>query len=236
MKILVHRAIDRGKADFGWLKANYSFSFANYYNPEKENFGALRVLNDDCIQASHGFGKHPHSNMEIVTIPLSGAIKHADSTGNEGVIKVGDIQIMSAGSGILHSEFNASESDEAALFQIWIFPKILNMPPRYDQLFFDERERVNSWQVVVSPKENSRALWINQDAYISLGNFDEDKSYQLFNSLNGVYLMLIEGEAEINGVRLSDRDCIGISDVSDFQITVLKPVKLLAIEVPMQIN
>lgn len=233
MNTIIHKANERGNVNHGWLKANHSFSFANYYDPKKEQFGTLRVLNDDVVEAGFGFGMHPHNNMEIVTIPLKGALKHKDSSGGEGVIKTGDVQIMSAGKGIMHSEM-ATTDEDVNLFQIWVFPKKVNIEPRYDQRFFDEKDRENKWQIVVSPNEVHNALWINQDAYFSLGNFDTITSYKLNNENNGVYLMVIEGEIEIYGNVLSKRDAIGITDATDFQINVLQPAKLLAIEVPMK--
>lgn len=234
MNTIIHKANERGNVNHGWLKANHSFSFANYYDPKKEQFGTLRVLNDDVVEAGFGFGMHPHNNMEIVTIPLKGALKHKDSSGGEGVIKTGDVQIMSAGKGIMHSEM-ATTDEDVNLFQIWVFPKKVNIEPRYDQRFFDEKDRENKWQIVVSPNEVHNALWINQDAYFSLGNFDTITSYKLNNENNGVYLMVIEGEIEIDGNVLSKRDAIGISDATDFQINVLQPAKLLTIEVPMKL-
>ena len=233
MNTIIHKANERGNVNHGWLKANHSFSFANYYDQKKEQFGTLRVLNDDVVEAGFGFGMHPHNNMEIVTIPLKGALKHKDSSGGEGVIKTGDVQIMSAGKGIMHSEM-ATTDEDVNLFQIWVFPKKVNIEPRYDQRFFDENDRENKWQIVVSPNEVHNALWINQDAYFSLGNFDTATSYKLNNENNGVYLMVIEGEIEIDGNTLTNRDAIGITDATDFQINVLQPAKLLAIEVPMK--
>lgn len=233
MKTVIHKANERGNVNHGWLKANYSFSFANFYDLKKEQFGTLRVLNDDLVEAGFGFGMHPHNNMEIVTIPLKGALKHKDSSGGEGIIKTGDVQIMSAGKGIMHSEI-ATVDEDVNLFQIWVFPKKINIEPRYDQRFFDEKDRDNKWQIVVSPNVAHNALWINQDAYFSLGNFNVSTSYKLNNENNGVYLMVIEGEIEIDGNVLSNRDAIGITDAKDFQINILQPSKLLAIEVPMK--
>ena len=240
MNTVIHKANERGNVNHGWLKANHSFSFANYYDPNKEQFGTLRVLNDDIVEAGYGFGMHPHNNMEIVTIPLKGALQHKDSTGGKGVIKTGDVQIMSAGSGIMHSE-HATVDEDVNLFQIWVFPKKVNIAPRYDQRFFEEKDRENKWQVVVSPdamsadrQEAHNALWINQDAYFSLGNFDTATSYQINKEGNGVYLMVIEGEIEIDGNVLSKRDAIGITDAKDFQINVLQASKLLVVEVPMK--
>jgi redox-sensitive bicupin YhaK (pirin superfamily) len=234
MKTIIHKSNERGEADHGWLKAKHSFSFAGYYDPAKEQFGALRVLNDDIIEGGNGFGKHPHNNMEIVTIPLSGALKHGDSTGNQGIIKAGDVQIMSAGRGIIHSEFNASDDEKVNLFQIWVLPKKLNIDPRYDQRYYDEADRENNWQIVVSPEENDNALWINQDAYFSLGNFNTGTTYTFHKSGNGVYLMVIDGEIEVDGNKLSRRDAIGVTDAENVKIDIVSPAKLLAVEVPMR--
>ncbi len=233
MKTTIHKANERGHADHGWLNAHHSFSFAGYYDPQKEHFGTLRVLNDDIVHAGYGFGMHPHNNMEIVTIPLKGALQHKDSTGNSGVIKAGDVQIMSAGSGIMHSE-HATAAEDVNLFQIWVFPKKVNIEPRYDQRTFDENERNEKWQTVVSPEEKHNALWINQDAYFSLGNFTSATNYKVNKEHNGVYLMVIEGEIEIDGNKLSNRDAIGITDTEDVQINIVQPAKLLVVEVPMK--
>lgn len=233
MKKVIHKANERGTVNHGWLKANHSFSFASYYEPKKEQFGTLRVLNDDTVEAGYGFGMHPHNNMEIVTIPLKGALIHKDNAGGEGVIKTGDVQIMSAGKGIMHSEHATAEED-VNLFQIWVFPKVVNIEPRYDQRFFEELDRTNNWQVIVSPDETDYALWINQDAYFSLGNFDAATSYTVHKAGNGVYLMVIEGEIEIDGNVLSNRDAIGIEDVHSFDIKILQAAKLLVVEVPMK--
>lgn len=232
MKTVIHRASERGHADHGWLNAHHSFSFASYYDPEKEQFGTLRVLNDDNIQAGYGFGMHPHHNMEIVTIPLKGALQHRDSLGSKGVIRSGEVQIMSAGKGIMHSE-HATADEDVNLFQIWVLPKVQNIEPRYDQRVFEEKERANKWQLIVSPEENHQALWINQDAYFSLGNFDTACVYNFNKTENGLYIMLIDGEIEIDGNHLKDRDAIGITDASDVAIKIIKASKLLAIEVPM---
>ena len=181
MKTTIFKATDRGSADYGWLKPNYYFSFSNYYNPQRIHFGVLRVLNDDFIMGGGAFPTHPHDNMEIVTIPLTGAVHHKDNTGGEGIIKAGDVQIMSAGSGILHSESNASATDPLTLFQIWVFPKIKNIQPRYDQRTFDVANRLNTWQIVVSPIEEDKALWINQDARFALANVEAGKQLEFKN-------------------------------------------------------
>lgn len=235
MEKIIHKADSRGYADHGWLQSFHSFSFANYHNPEKVRFGLLRVLNDDTVAPGMGFGTHPHDNMEIVTIPLKGELAHQDSTGNKEVIKAGEIQIMSAGSGLTHSEFNNSKKEFVNLFQIWVFPKEKNITPRYDQKVFDPEERKNKFQIVVSPNEKDRALWINQDAYFTLGNFDEGNSvkYEIKKNGNGVYIMITEGSAEIDREVLSRRDAIGLSDLSSVEIKLLSKSELLLIEVPM---
>ena len=235
MNKIIHKADSRGYADHGWLQSFHSFSFANYQNPEKVRFGLLRVLNDDIVAPGMGFGTHPHDNMEIVTIPLKGELAHQDNTGNKEVIKAGEIQIMSAGSGLTHSEFNNSKKEFVNLFQIWVFPKEKNITPRYDQKIFDPEERKNKFQIVVSPDEKDGALWINQDAYFTLGNFDEGNSvkYEIKKKGNGVYIMITEGSAEIDGEVLSRRDAIGLSDLSSVEIKLLAKSELLLIEVPM---
>lgn len=235
MKTLLFKAADRGSADYGWLKPNYYFSFAQYHDPAKVHFGLLRVLNDDFIAGGGSFSTHPHDNMEIVTIPFTGALKHKDSTGGEGVIKAGDIQIMSAGTGVQHSEANESATDPVTLFQVWIFPKERNIKPRYDQKTFDVNERKNQWQTVVSPIEADNALWINQDARFSLTNLDAGKEITYKNgfSKNGVFLVTINGSVTVNGELLNKRDALGISETESFTITASEDAELLAIEIPM---
>ncbi len=235
MKKLLFKAADRGSADYGWLKPNFYFSFGEYRNPEKVNFGLLRVLNDDFIGGGGSFPTHPHDNMEIVTIPFTGALKHKDSTGGEGVIKAGDIQIMSAGTGVQHSEANASATDPVTLFQVWVFPKERNIKPRYDQKTFDVTTRVNNWQTVVSPLEADKALWINQDARFSLANLDASKSLVYSNAFknNGVFLVVINGSVTVDGQQLNKRDALGISEIENFTVTASEDAELLAIEIPM---
>jgi quercetin 2,3-dioxygenase len=229
MNMTLYKAAGRGTADYGWLKPNYYFSFAQYYDPKKIHFGALRVLNDDFIDGGGGFPTHPHDNMEIVTIPFTGALQHKDSTGGQGVIKAGDIQIMSAGTGVQHSEANASTIESVTLFQIWVFPKNRNITPRYDQKTFDIEERKNKWQTVVSPIEADQALWINQDAVFSLTNLKAGSTINYTNRL------LINGNAEVGGQILNKRDAIGIEGTDQFAITASSDAELLAIEIPMQL-
>jgi quercetin 2,3-dioxygenase len=236
MKTILYKAADRGTADYGWLKPNYYFSFSQYYNPAKINFGMLRVLNDDFIAGGGGFPTHPHDNMEIVTIPLSGALQHKDSTGGQGVITAGDVQIMSAGTGVSHSEFNASTTDAVTLFQLWVFPKEKNIAPRYDQRNFDIDSRINKWQYVVSPIAADNGMWINQDARFALTKLEAGKVLGYNNGFkgNGVFLVVINGSVSVNGNVLNKRDAIGISESDSFEITASTDAELLAVEVPMQ--
>lgn len=235
MKNIIYRAADRGAANHGWLKAKHSFSFASYYDADKIHFGALRVVNDDIIAGGGGFPTHPHDNMEIVTIPLKGALQHKDSTGGNGIIKAGDVQIMSAGTGVRHSEFNASAIDEVNLFQCWLFPKEQNIVPRYDQRSFHETERLNKWQTVVSPLASDHALWINQDARFSLAHITAGQTLNYTNAFtgNGVYIMVINGTINLNNETLETRDAIGVWEADQFNITAVENAELLAIEVPM---
>ena len=235
MKKIIHRAEDRGHANHGWLDAHHSFSFASYQDDSKVHFGELRVLNDDTIAPSMGFGKHPHDNMEIVTIPLAGAIKHVDSMGNSGIIKVGDVQIMSAGKGILHSEHNASVSEPLNLFQIWVFPKVRNIEPRYEQKTFLVADRKNKFQTIVSPNKEDGGVWINQDAWFSLGDFDAHQTVSYAPKLkqNGLYIMLVNGEVEIDGEILKKRDAIGLSGLEVVTVKVNADTELLVLDIPM---
>ncbi len=235
MKTILFNAADRGSADYGWLKPNYYFSFSDYRNPEKVHFGLLRVLNDDFIDGGGAFPTHPHDNMEIVTIPFTGALQHKDSTGGQGIIKAGDVQIMSAGTGVQHSEANASATDPVTLFQVWVFPKERNIKPRYDQRNFDVTERVNKWQIIVSPLEADKALWINQDAKFSLTKLEAGKTLEYINAFkgNGVFLVAINGAVKVGDINLNKRDAVGISGADNFTISATEDTELLAIEVPM---
>ena len=237
METVFHKASQRGNADHGWLKAKHSFSFANYYDSEKMHFGKLRVLNDDEIAPSRGFDLHPHQDMEIITIPLSGSVRHTDNMGNEEIISSNEVQVMSAGSGIWHSEFNASDSEKLKLFQIWIFTDKKGHKPRYEQKTFSKTERINRWQLLVSPRGKNTSLWIHQDAFISLINTSkmEFATYQLNKQGNGVYFMLIEGGTEIDKQKLKSRDAVGVWSFYDpLEILFSADSKLLAIEVPMR--
>lgn len=227
----------RGKADHGWLQANFSFSFGNYFDAGNIQFGMLRVLNDDTIAAGAGFGTHPHDNMEIITIPLEGGLKHRDSMGNEGVIEFGEVQVMSAGTGILHSEMNASATRPAKTLQLWVFPEKQNAAPRYDQKAFDLEQKRNSFVTVVSPfdKNDGNALWVYQQTWFSLGIFDAGRniSYKSHHKNHGAYVFLIEGAAEIADKSLKQRDAMGITGFDAFFVTVAQAAKILIVEVPM---
>ena len=235
MKATFYPAAERGHADFGWLDARHSFSFGQWYNPEKVHFGALRVLNDDLIKGGAGFPAHPHNNMEIVTIPLSGAIAHKDSTGGNGIINAGDVQIMSAGTGVRHSEYNASATETLNLLQLWVIPKQENIVPRYDQKSYSQAGRKNKWQVVVSPDEKDGGLWINQDAIFALTDLDAGAAldYKKKFAENGVYFFVIDGSVKIGEQSLNKKDAIGLSEVDGITVTADIDARLLAIEIPM---
>ena len=239
MKTNLYKASERGYANYDWLQANYSFSFANYFNPAKQNFGALRVLNDDVIQGGAGFGEHPHQNMEIITIPLEGSLKHKDSMSNTWIpLHTGEVQVMSAGSGVYHSERNNSSSDFINLFQLWIIPDKMNIDPAYDQKKFEKEDRKNRLQTLVSShddREDQTSLKINQDARISRIDLDGGKSfqYQPKSDQHGVYVMLISGAVKIGDQELSTRDAIGIWETDSFDLHAEEESELLLIEVPM---
>lgn len=235
MATVIHRADSRGYADHGWLKSFHTFSFARYYEPTRVHFGRLRVLNDDVIAGGTGFGQHPHDNMEIVSIPLKGAIEHRDTTGTHSVITSGEVQIMSAGSGLQHSEFNASKTDAANFLQIWVMPKEKDITPRYGQKKFELADRTNAWQTVVAP-DNDQALWINQDSWFNLTHLmaGQDLTYNLHGNGFGAYLFVISGEVTANGEQLGPRDAAGFSEVDSVSITAVENAELLLIEVPMQ--
>lgn len=238
MTTKLFEANSRGKADYGWLKANFSFSFGNYYNPERVQFGMLRVLNDDTIDGGTGFGTHPHDNMEIITIPLEGGLKHRDSMGNEGVIRFGEIQVMSAGTGVQHSEMNASQNEQAKTLQLWVFPDKEDVTPRYDQKSFDIENQINTFVNIVSPKDKNdgNALWVHQQTFFNLGIFEKNTyiTYKINIPENGVYLFLIEGEIEVDNQILKPRDAMGIIDIDQFEIKINLKAKILLVEVPMK--
>jgi redox-sensitive bicupin YhaK (pirin superfamily) len=233
MKTVFHAANSRGHADHGWLNAKHSFSFASWHNPERIHFGMLRVLNDDIVAGGMGFGKHPHDNMEIITIPLAGSIQHEDSMGFSEVIHAGEVQVLSAGTGIYHSEYNPSPDQELNLFQIWIFPKQKQVEPRYAQRKYELNE--GTFTELVGPQESGISTWIHQDAWLSMGTFKAGRSqeYQLKRQGNGIYLMLVEGQIKIGDQLLTQRDAIGISQTNQIQIEIEANAKILVIEVPM---
>jgi redox-sensitive bicupin YhaK (pirin superfamily) len=236
MKTVFHSEASRGHANHGWLNAKHSFSFASWQNPERIHFGALRVLNDDIVAPSMGFSKHPHDNMEIITIPLKGALKHQDSMGNSSVIEAGEVQVMSAGTGVQHSEVNAKHDEAINLFQIWIFPNKHNVTPRYDQIRYDEESMRNNFLQVVSPNPDDAGTWIHQDAWIHLSQLEEGKSlnYELKQKGNGVYILNIDGTFEIANQLLEKRDAIGVWETTSIDIKANKTGRLLLIEVPME--
>ena len=235
MKTVLHTASTRGHANHGWLNSYHSFSFAGYHDPSRVHFGELRVLNDDVVKGGRGFGQHPHDNMEIISIPLHGALEHGDDTGGRGIIKSGEVQIMSAGSGIAHSEKNASDTEDVNFLQIWVFPKKRNITPRYDQKLFKAEQREDKFQTIVAPEESSDSLWINQDAWFSLGNLSKNYSgtYTVRKENNGVYVFVIEGDVTINGQKLNKRDGLGVWDTKELAITADNDAEILLIDVPM---
>ncbi len=237
--VVVHKAESRGHADHGWLNARHSFSFANWYDPARIHFGALRVLNDDTIAAGKGFGTHPHDNMEIITLVTEGTLKHTDNMGNEGLIKAGEVQVMSAGTGVLHSEFNPDPQHRTRLFQIWIFPRRRNEAPRYAQTTLDPQARENRFQPIASPDASETPTWIGQDAWLHLGRFAAGRTerYAIKKPGNGVYAMVVAGSATVNGAQLAERDAAGVSKTDQLTIqTGPDGAELLLIEVPMELN
>lgn len=237
MKQIFHKSDSRGHANHGWLNTHHTFSFANYYNPERMHFGALRVLNDDIVTGGMGFGRHPHDNMEIISIPLEGELEHEDSMGNKFVIRKNDVQVMSAGTGIIHSEKNKNHNQPVNFLQIWVFPKEKNINPAYDQITYAPEESQNQWQLIVAP-DDGKAAAINQDAYFSMAELEKGKSldYSLIREGNGVYLFLLEGKLRLNGQVMEKRDGMGIWDVDQFTIEASEKASVLLMEVPMQLN
>ncbi|MCM2349738.1 MAG: pirin family protein [Bacteriovoracaceae bacterium] len=233
--MITHLADTRGLADHGWLKSRHTFSFAEYYNPERMGFGALRVINDDSVAPGMGFGTHPHRDMEIISIPLEGALQHKDSEGNESVIRKGEVQIMSAGTGILHSEYNASSNETVKFLQIWVMPEKLRVKPRYEQKALNHSERQNKIATVVSPDGRGGSVTINQNAFFSLTDLDEGKrvTYERQAEGNGVYIFILKGEVEVEGAKLKDRDGVGIKSFKSATIKALSPAEVLLMEVPV---
>jgi redox-sensitive bicupin YhaK (pirin superfamily) len=236
MDTVMHHSETRGHANHGWLDSYHTFSFGRYHNPERMNFGALRVLNDDRVAPGQGFGTHPHDNMEIVSIPLEGDLEHQDSMGNKTVIREGDVQVMSAGTGIFHSEYNANADKEVKFLQIWIIPNARNVEPRYDQISLRDLEEKNRFFQVLSPHRDEQGVWIYQDAWFHMGHFEtgREDSYKLKKQGNGLYVFMLEGEAEMNGQHLAPRDGLGIWNEHEFQFKTTTPARVLLLEVPLE--
>lgn len=232
---VLHRAETRGDANHGWLHSKHTFSFANYYNPERIHFGMLRVLNDDTVAPGMGFGTHPHDNMEIISIPLEGDLEHKDSMGTKAVIKHGDVQVMSAGTGIAHSEYNANHDREVKFLQIWVFPNKKNVEPRYGQITLNPEERHNKLQQILSPNPDDAGVWIHQNAWFHMGNFDKGMStnYKIKAKGNGVYIFVLKGDVTVNGQELHNRDGYGVWNVDELSIKADSDAEVLLMEVPM---
>lgn len=235
MKAVYHPANSRGDANHGWLKSQHTFSFANYYDPERMGFGALRVINDDVIDPGTGFGTHPHQNMEIISVPLSGALRHKDTMGNDFVIKSGEVQTMSAGTGVAHSEYNHSNEEKANFLQIWVLPEKQNIEPAYSQKKFEKADRKNAWQLVVSPDGREDSVSINQNAFFSQAEVKASQSlrYEKYDQNNGVYIFVIEGEVEVSGQKLETRDGLGIYEADKLEFKASADTELLLMEVPL---
>ena len=235
MKTIYHAADSRGDANHGWLKSKHTFSFANYHNPERMGFGALRVINDDFVIGGQGFGKHSHRDMEIISIPLSGKLGHGDNIGNEGIIETGEIQVMSAGTGITHSEMNGDANEPVKFLQIWVIPNKMDVTPRYQQVRMDENMKANEFNQVLSPNADDAGVWIHQNAWFHMGNFNKGvtQTYDLKDVNNGVYVLVLEGKVTINGNVLDTRDGLGISDTKSFTMDADEDARVLLMEVPM---
>ncbi len=237
MNTLIHKADTRGHANHGWLNSYHTFSFANYYDRERMHFGLLRVLNDDTVAAGMGFGTHPHDNMEIVSIPLEGDLEHKDCMGNITVIKEGDVQVMSAGTGVTHSEYNNNKDREVKFLQIWVFPNEKNVTPRYDQISLREIRKENEFYQILSPSKDEQGVWIHQDAWFHLGSFTQGTTdqYKINKVGNGVYAFILDGEVEINGEKLAKRDGMGIWNTDSFSVKATENARVLLMEVPMAV-
>jgi hypothetical protein len=235
---VLHKANTRGLANHGWLESKHTLSFANYHNPERMHFGVLRVLNDDRVNGGMGFETHPHDNMEIISIPLEGDLEHKDNIGNTTIIKSGDIQVMSAGTGVYHSEYNKNSDQPVKFLQIWVYPNKRNITPRYDQITINVVDRKNKFQQILSPNQNDEGVWIHQDAWFNMGNFDKDitTEYKINKTGNGVYVFLLKGEATIEDQKLETRDGFGIWNTDKFTITAnTADTEILLMEVPMSL-
>lgn len=237
MKSVLHKSETRGHANHGWLDSHHTFSFANYYNPERMNFGVLRVLNDDIVSQGMGFGTHPHDNMEIISIPLSGDLEHKDSMGNAEVIHEGDVQVMSAGTGVFHSEYNKNKEKEVRFLQIWMFPNKKDVEPRYDQISIKDIRKKNEFYQVLSPNKNDIGVWVHQNAWFHLGDFDNEIeiNYSVKREGNGLYFFVLEGEAKIENQVLNKRDGFGIWDTDKVEVFAKKNTRILLMDVPMNI-
>ena len=237
MNTVIHKANSRGLANHGWLQSNHTFSFANYHNPDRMHFGVLRVLNDDVVAGGKGFGTHPHDNMEIISIPLEGSLEHKDSMGNVSVIQQGDIQVMSAGTGIFHSEYNKNSAHPVKFLQIWLFPNKKNVTPRYDQISIKEVARKNEFYQVLSPHQEDQGVWIHQNAWFHIGEFEEgnEQSYSLKDKSNGVYLFVLDGKVDIEGNALERRDGIGVWEADEVHIKSRTSARVLVMEVSMNL-
>lgn len=237
MNTVYHSAGSRGHANHGWLNSYHTFSFAGYHNPERMNFGVLRVLNDDTVSEGMGFGAHPHKDMEIISIPLEGDLEHKDSMGTSAVIKNGEIQVMSAGTGVQHSEYNKNKDEAVKFLQIWVFPNQLNVTPRYDQIDIRKSEKKNDFQQILSPNQDDDGVWIHQNAWFNLANFDKDfsKIYTIHAKENGVYVFVLKGKAQIGDQVLDTRDGFGIWNADSFELKALEDAEILLMEVPMDL-
>ena len=235
MKTIYHAANSRGDANHGWLKSKHTFSFANYHNPARMGFGALRVINDDFVIGGQGFGKHSHRDMEIISIPLSGKLGHGDNIGNEGIIETGEIQVMSAGTGITHSEMNGDANEPVKFLQIWVIPNKMSVSPRYQQIRMNDIMQPNEFNQVLSPNADDAGVWIHQNAWFSMGDFDKGvtQTYHIKAANNGAYIFVISGKVVINGQTLNTRDGLGIADTVDFTMEVEEDAKVLVMDVPM---
>ena len=237
MKTVYHKADTRGFADHGWLESHHTFSFANYYNPERMSFGVLRVLNDDQVASGMGFGTHPHRDMEIISIPLEGDLEHKDSMGTTAVIRNGEIQVMSAGTGVQHSEYNKNKDGLVKFLQIWVIPNKMNVTPRYDQISIKENEKINDFQQILSPNPYDEGVWIHQNAWFNLAKFEKGnaKEYRIHDAKNGVYVFVLKGSAKIGEQILGTRDGFGIWETESFTLAALEDSEVLLMEVPMQL-
>lgn len=237
MKTIFHKADTRGHANHGWLNSYHTFSFAGYHNPERMSFGVLRVLNDDTVSQGMGFGAHPHRDMEIISIPLEGDLEHKDSMGTTAVIKKGEIQVMSAGTGVQHSEYNKNKDEAVKFLQIWVFPREVGVTPRYDQISIEDSSKRNEFQQILSPNQDDEGVWIHQDAWFNLAKFDKGNSreYTFHKEGNGMYVFVLKGSAKIGDQVLESRDGFGIWDTNSFVLEALEDSEILLMEVPMEL-